>query len=809
MLMRLLAAAWVLLATPALADVQQLGPPHYQPLRPAGEVSQWRPGSLPRGEDATAPTCYSNAGKPVTCTVDIQYFGGPVLSNVKVYAVLWSIAVSPDVALDIGGFYTAATNSEWLDWLTEYSTTISVQVGSHQGQPGTQQVIGRGTFAGTYTLPGLSQVYPPCTPGGQLTCVSDANIQSELDWQIRNGSLPVPDAQTVYMVHFPANVVISDPSAVSCKQYCAYHSSYLGTYGSGVAQNVPYAVVPDVGANGCQDGCGPGTTFENTCLVASHELAESTTDSAIGLVNTVADYPLAWFNTDPAVASDTEIADVCDQHPDSVGNNGLTGCSPSVDAGCYVIQQLFSQEVWNADVALQPNVAACVSTHFEMEDYSIALVPNTLTLLPGTTATAIPVVTTVTSGTAQPPLTLSVTEAPPGVDAGFDNASISVGGVANLTVSADANAALVRDGVLVVRAAGATTHSAALLVQLVASENDWSLSLSPTAVVLLPGTSQSMTVAGKVTRGSVEPVTLLPNVAGLPPGVTASFSPSTLTPGASTAQLTLTAAPNAPGAAPSTMAVTGVSASQPQGHATTGVVQVDTAPTVTINTPTEGATLSGVVTVQVTAVAGANVALSRITIAIDNGTPLSSSSVTSVQWDTRGSANGSHTINATVQDVDGATGSATTNVTVSNAFSDFGLQVTPHSLQVPVGGSAQLTVTTTASGTAEPISLSFQGLPAGLNASFSPALVTAGNTSTVTLSASAAAPTVSSAPVTLLGTTPSQPLGHSVALSVSVGAASTGGGGCASGGTASSSPALLLLPFGAALLRRRRPAKGF
>ncbi|MGO9065484.1 MAG: Ig-like domain-containing protein [Myxococcaceae bacterium] len=805
MLTRLFAAASVLLVTPALADVQRLGPPHYQPLRPASETSQWRAGSLSRGEDATDPTCYTAMGKPITCTADIQYFGGPVLSNAKVYAVLWSIAVSPDVALGVGGFYAAATNSEWVDWLTEYSTTLAAQVGSHQGQPGTQQVIGRGTFAGSYTLPGLSQAYPLCTPGGQLTCISDADIQSELDWQIRNGSLPVPDAHTVYMVHFPASVVISDPEAVSCKQYCAYHSSYLGTYQGGPAQNVAYAVVPDVGANGCENGCGPGTTFENTCLVASHELAESTTDTAIGLVSSVADYPLAWFNTVEATPSDTEIADLCDQHPDSVGENGLTGCTPSVDAGCYVIQQLFSEAVWNANVALQPNVAACVSSHFDTDDYSIALAPNTLTLLPGTTATAIPVVTTLTNGTPQS-LTLTVTESPPGVDAGFDNASLSVGGVANLTVSAEPNAALLRDGVLVVRATGTATHSAALLVQLVASDNDWSLFLSPTAVVLLPGTSQTVTVGGLLTFGSAEPVSLSSAVAGLPPGVTASFSPSTLTPGASTALLTLTASPSAPGAAPSTMLVRGVSASQPLGHPATGVVQVNTPPTVSISTPTPGATLSGAVTVQVAAVPGANVALSRITIGIDNNAPLSSGSVTSVQWDTRATANGSHTINATVKDSDGATGSASINVTVSNAFSDFSFQVAPQSVLVPVGGSAQLTVTTTASGTAEPIALRFVALPGGVSASFSPALVTAGNASTVTLSATAGAPEAPSTAVTLVGTTPSQPMGHSAALTVSVGAASSGGG-CASSGTASPSLGLLLL-WAALFLRRRPSTKG-
>ncbi|MGO9830513.1 MAG: hypothetical protein ACLPJH_10265 [Myxococcaceae bacterium] len=133
--------------------------------------------------------------------MNYQYFGGGVLSNVKVYSVFWDETVSPDITAGIGAFYQTLTNSQWMDWLTEYSTTLAVQAGSDAGKPGSQQVIGRGTFAGSYTLGRLSKTYPAdCgsvfagTSG--LTCVADTDVQNELIFQILNHHLPPPDGNS-------------------------------------------------------------------------------------------------------------------------------------------------------------------------------------------------------------------------------------------------------------------------------------------------------------------------------------------------------------------------------------------------------------------------------------------------------------------------------------------------------------------------------------------------------------------------------------------------------------------------------------
>ncbi len=789
--------ALLLFASVASADVIHIARPRSQPP----EAQRLGLGESFLQAAGTAPECTNAAGTMlIPCAVAMEYFGGAVLSNVKVYAVYWSSGVSPAISGGMGGFYRTLTNSEWVDWLTEYSTQGAADAGSHQGQPGTGQVVGRGTFAGSVTLTAYSKTYPACpSPNQLLTCVSSADVEAELDWQVRHGRLPVPDANTLFMVHFPPTVQVGDKGNMACQQFCAYHSTFQGTYQAGVPQPVFYAVMPDVSANGCQKGCGLGTAFQNTCAAASHEIAEAITDSEIGLVTgSNVDYPAGWYDTENP--SQGEVGDMCNQSSDTVDTRGLTGCTAGA-AGCYTVQQIFSREVWNANPV--PSTAACVSARYDVDDYALALTPNTLTLAPGDTSAPLPVVTTISNGAAQP-VTLSVTDIPAGLHASFDSTTLNSGGTASLTVSADANAPLLRDGVLVVRATGAATHSASLLVQVANSQNDWSLTLSPSSAALLPGTSRVFTVNGQVTSGKAELVSLNPTVTGLPPGVTASFSPSTLTPGASAALLTLSASSTAAGAPASTFTATATSPSQTAGHTVSAQVQVDTPPSVSITSPAAGASVAGTTQVQVVATPGANASLASITIAVDSDAPLSSGTASTVAWDTKTATNGNHTLHVTALDTDSATASASVVVTVVNILNDFTLSSAPASVSLPIGGTATLTVTTAlAAGNPEVVSLSVSGLPPGVSAAFAPAQVTAGRTATLTLTAPSGTQKAPATPITLLGTSPSQPAGHRTTATLSV----QQGGGCSASGGGRASLWLALLA-GAGLWRGRRRTAG-
>ena len=77
-----------------------------------------------------------------------MYYGGPVISSVKVYSVFWGPKVDPTVTAKIGSFFSATVDSTYMDWLKEYDTSIKAV----DGRQGTNQTIGRGTYAGEYTI---------------------------------------------------------------------------------------------------------------------------------------------------------------------------------------------------------------------------------------------------------------------------------------------------------------------------------------------------------------------------------------------------------------------------------------------------------------------------------------------------------------------------------------------------------------------------------------------------------------------------------------------------------------------------------
>ena len=83
--------------------------------------------------------------------------------------------------------------------------------------------------------------------------------------------------------------------------------------------------------------------------------------------------------------------------------------------------------------------------------------------------------------------------------------------------------------------------------------------------------------------------------------------------------------------------------------------------------------------------------------------------------------------------------------------SDFSVSAAPTSLTVAQGASGTSTISTTAINAPESVSLAATGLPSGVTASFSPASVNAGGSSTLTLTASSGA-TTGPATVTVTGT---------------------------------------------------------
>ncbi len=210
------------------------------------------------------------------------YYGGPVIEKVHAVPVYWSNAVNSQIQNAMDDFYSSYVNSKHMDWLSEYNTNLSAV----DGRTGTNQKISRGTS----TTPILIQ---PALTSKQIT---DEQIRIELASQIDAGTLPRPDSNTIYMIHFPSDISISIEGMSSCFSFGGYHNGEKNQkYG-----DLFYAVLPDCGFMKNSQGSLSSATF-----VASHELIEAVTD-AYPTPGSSPAYPQAWNDT-----GGSEIADLC------------------------------------------------------------------------------------------------------------------------------------------------------------------------------------------------------------------------------------------------------------------------------------------------------------------------------------------------------------------------------------------------------------------------------------------------------------------------------------------------------------------
>ena len=250
----------------------------------------------------------------------LNYYGGPVVSNVQIVVVFWGANVNSEIIAKIPNFYQGVTNSAYFDTLSEYSTDVT-PVG---GGTGTNQSIGRGSYVNAVAI---TPVIGDCPPKCSLT---DAQIQTELIGQINAGILPTPqydndgNDETEYAIYFPPGVSITLDGSGSCVSggFCAYHNTALLN-----SKYLAYGIFPDFYTGGCSSGCGTSPTqFNNVTSASSHELAETVTDVAVGESQNLA-APLAWYDS-----TNGEIGDICNAQEATI----------STAQGTYTVQKMWS-----------------------------------------------------------------------------------------------------------------------------------------------------------------------------------------------------------------------------------------------------------------------------------------------------------------------------------------------------------------------------------------------------------------------------------------------------------------------------------
>ncbi len=175
--------------------------------------------------------------------------------------------------------------------------------------------IGAATTGGHYVLPD--------TVSNTSLDDDQGQIGQLVTQAVASGALPMPDANTVFVLFFPSTTTITLQGGQNCSSFGAYHDSVDLTTEGGMLQ-VVYAVIANCPAAGATD-----QTMAETTDDVSHEVIEASTDphSATGTA-TWSGYNDAWFRAPAAPGtvpppSLLEVADVCQRNgavTDTMGN---------------------------------------------------------------------------------------------------------------------------------------------------------------------------------------------------------------------------------------------------------------------------------------------------------------------------------------------------------------------------------------------------------------------------------------------------------------------------------------------------------
>jgi hypothetical protein len=421
---------------------------------------------------------------PTDITVPhLNYYGGRVMANLKVVGAYWG---SVDAALRarLDAFYPSFAASDAFTWLTEYNTTVAAL----NGRPGTNQQIAPGSYLGGFIL----------KPNTSSATIGEDDLIAALSAAIDAGGVPPSDGDTLYAIHTPPGITISDSSGTSCHDYCAFHDSFTKN-----GAQVMLALLPDHSpGSGCDVGCGNAADwFDNLTTSASHEVIEAVTDPELGSGN-FACGP-AWCDPQPSDqgSSHDEIADIC------------AGVSAS-DLDAIPITGA-DGKTWTVQREWSNRAGACIATRADA---------ITLTLSPPQQTVHGPGTYDFTLSTTSPqsgPTTvkLGTYTLPSGVTATIDQPSITTGGSTTLHVTIVSGASAATFGVF---AETGRAHAVAL-GQL--GYDDFAAS-SPSGLNMKAGDSANVQIDTQTAPGSLSQAVSI-HLTGKPPGVT--MNPNTVT----------------------------------------------------------------------------------------------------------------------------------------------------------------------------------------------------------------------------------------------------------------------------------------
>jgi subtilase family serine protease len=218
--------------------------------------------------------------------------------------------------------------------------------------------------------------------------------------------------------------------------------------------------------------------------------------------------------------------------------------------------------------------------------FTLAASPTAVSVVVGSSGSS--TINTTISGGFDSAVALSASGQPAGVTVSFSPTSIAApgSGTSKATLTVASTTATGTYPITVTGTGGGITHTATVTLTVTAAATPaFTLSASPTAVSVVQGSSGNSTISTTVSGGFNSAVSL--SASGLPTGVTAAFSPTSIAaPGSGSSTLTLTVASTA-AAGTSTITVTGTgggithtaTVSLTVTAATTGAFTISVSPT--------------------------------------------------------------------------------------------------------------------------------------------------------------------------------------------------------------------------------------
>jgi hypothetical protein len=394
------------------------------------------------------------------------------------------------------------------------------------------------------------------------------------------------------------------------------------------------------------------------------------------------------------------------------------------------------------------------------KSFTLSAAPGTLTVAQGGSGTSTITVTGENGFSGN--VTLTAVALPSGVTATFTPNPAP--GTSTLTLAASSTAALGSATVTIQGASGSlnATTTLALTVQAAPS---FKISTSTSSLSVAQGSSGTTTLTITGQNGFTGTVTF--SAAGLPNGVTATFTPN---PAPGTSTLTLAASSTA-ALGSATVTIQGASGSL--NATTTLALTVQAAPSFTINASTSSLSVaqssSGTATLTIAGQNGFAGAVTFSAAGLPNGVtatfspnPATGASTLTLAASST-AALGSATV--TIQGASGALNATTTLALTVQAAPSFTINASTSSLSVAQSSSGTATLTIAGqNGFAGAVTFSAAGLPNGVTATFTPNPAT--GASTLTLAANSTA-TLGSATVTIQGVSASLSESSNIALTVS------------------------------------------